>query len=97
MFIGMSTHESSKPRLLRAVNPPVGSYFRVGRDYKPLQALFAEDRVGFSGLVFDAWDHEHQGELRRAAAGRAETVLDTKTFELSTVRGPQDPRLSKLP
>lgn len=89
--------EAPKARLLRAVNPPLGSYFRVGRDYKPLQALLAEDRARFTGLVFDAWDHEHQGELRRAAAGHVESVLDTKTFELSTVRGAEDQRLAKLP
>jgi len=97
MFTSMSTLEVSKPRLLRAVNPALGSYFRVDRDYKPLQALLAEDRAGFTGLVFDAWDHQHQGELRRVAAGRVESVLDTKTFELSTVRGPEDQRLAKLP
>lgn len=93
----MSIDEPLKPRLLRAVNPPLGSYFRVGRDYKPIQALLAEDRVGFSGLVFDAWDHERQGELRRAAADRVETVLDTKALELSTLRGSQDRRLTDLP
>jgi len=69
----------------------------VGRNYKPLQALLAENRAGFSGLIFEAWDHAHQGELRRAASGRVETVLDTLAFELSTVRGPLDARLAKLP
>lgn len=97
MFMTMSILDAAKPRLLRAVSPPLGSYFRVGRDYRPLQALLAEDRAGFTGLVFDAWGHEQQGELRRAAAGRLETVLDTKAFELSTVRGPQDARLAALP
>jgi len=97
MFTDMSTRDAVKPRLLRAVNPPLGCYFRVGRDYKPLQALLAEDRAGFSGLVFDAWAYEHQGELRGAAAGRVETVLDTKCFELSTVRGAADARLADLP
>jgi hypothetical protein len=93
----MSTHVMPAPRLLRAVSPPLGSYFRVGRDYKPLQALLAQDRAAFSGLIFEAWDHEHQGELRRAAAGRLETILDSKAFELSTTRGPLDQRLASLP
>jgi hypothetical protein len=91
----MSTPEVAKPRLLRAVNPPLGAYFRVGRNYKPLQALLAQDRADFSGLVFDA-EAEHQEDLRSAAAGRTETVLDTRAFELSTVRGAVDPRLKQL-
>jgi hypothetical protein len=93
----MSTTTATKPRLLRAVNPPLGSYIRVGRNYKPLQSLLAEDRAGFSGLIFEAWDHAHQGDLRRTATGRVETVLDTLAFELSTARGPLDPRLTNLP
>lgn len=97
IFSDMLTHESPKPRLLRAVNPPLGSYFRVGRDYKPVQALLAEDRAAFSGLVLDAGDHGRQRELRDAAAGRVETVLDTKAFELSTPRGATNPRLVGLP
>lgn len=97
MFIDMSTLEAPKPRLLRAVGPPLGSYFRVGREYKPLQALLAEDRAHFTGLIFDAWAHDNQGELRRAAGGRVETVLDSMSFELSTIRGSLDQRLAHLP
>jgi hypothetical protein len=93
----MSMQPVAKPRLLRAVNPPLGSYFRVGRDHKPLQALLAEDRAAFTGLVFDARDHDRHRELRGAAAGRVETVLDTKAFELSTVGGAANPRLAGLP
>lgn len=92
----MSTVDSSKPRLLRAVSPPLAAYFRVGRDHKPLQALLAEERATFAGLVFEAWDHERQAELRAATVGQAETVLDTKAFELSTVRGALDERLTGL-
>lgn len=68
----------------------------MARDYRPIQALLAEERADFSGLVFEAWDHERQGELRRAAGGKLETVLDTKAFELSTVRGADDARLTRL-
>lgn len=96
MLMAMSTGGLPKPRLLRAVSPPLASYFRVGRDHKSLQALLAEERASFAGLVFEAWDHDRQGELRAAAAGHAETILDTKAFELSTVRGPLDERLAHL-
>lgn len=97
MFMGMSTADIIKPRLLRAVQPPLGSYFRVGRDYRPLQTLLAESRADFSGLVFDAWDHARQGELCDAALGRVEAILDTRAFELSTARGATDKRLAALP
>lgn len=97
MFMEMSTpSRDTKPRPLRAVNPPLGSYFRVGRDRHPLQALISEKRADFTGLVFDPWDHERQVELRDGA-GHLETVLDTRTFELSTLRGSEDARLAGLP
>jgi hypothetical protein len=98
MFMSMLTTAPPRPRLLRAANPPLGSYFRAGRDHKSLQALLAADRSDFSGVVLEAQDHARHQELHRAAHEQAlETVLDTKAFELSTVRGPLDPRLASLP
>ncbi len=86
-----------KPRLLRAVSPPLGAYFRVARDHLALQALLASDRHSFTGLVYDAHDAEQHDELRRVARERhLETVLDPKAFELSTVRGPLNPKLAAL-
>lgn len=76
---------------------PLGSYYRVGRDYRPLQALLAEDRYGFSGLVFDAAAQERQAELLKAADGKLETVLDTRALELSTIGGIQSENVRTLP
>lgn len=80
MFIDMSI---IKPRLLRAVNSPLGAYFRVGRDHKALQALLSQDRADFSGVVLDPWDSGRHAELRRACANKLETVLDPRALELS--------------
>ena len=96
MFIAMSIDEFPRPRLLRAVNPPLGSYFRVGRDHKPVQALLAQDRAAFSGVVIDPWDHERQAELRLACAGGLETVLDTRVLELSGQESAANPKLTAL-
>lgn len=79
----MAIPDPPQPRLLRAVSPPLGAYFRVGRDHLALQALLASDRHNFTGLVYDAHDAEQHDELRRVARERhLETVLDPKAFEL---------------
>jgi hypothetical protein len=97
MFTNMAIPDAPKPRLLRAVSPPLGAYFRVGRDHLSLQALLASDRQDFTGLVCDAHDTDHHEELRRAARERhLETVLDPKAFELSTMRGPLNQKLAAL-
>lgn len=83
MFMHMSS-DPSRPRLLRAVSAPLGSYYRIGRDYRPLQALIAEDRFDFTGLIFDAFAYARQAELLKAADGKLETILDTRALELST-------------
>jgi len=76
---------------------PLGSYYRVGRDYRPLQAVLAEDRYGFSGLIFDAASQVRQAELLKAAEGRLESVLDTRALELSTIGGIQNENVRALP
>ena len=97
MFIAMSIDQFGGPRLLRPVSPPLGSYLRVGREHRVLQALLAEQRADFSGAVFDPWTGDRHTELR-AELRRAglETVLDTKAFEMSTLRGPLDARIKPL-
>lgn len=98
MFIDMSIPASAGPRLLRPVGAPLGSYFRVGKAHLPLQALIAENRGAFSGLVFDGWAPETQTELRKAASGiGVETVLDTHGFELATPGGASNDRVAGLP
>lgn len=94
MFIVMSI---GGPRLLRAVGAPLGLYFRVGRDHKSLQALLAQNRANFSGVVLDPWDGDRHGELRRACAGRFETVLDTRALELSGSGSLNNAKITGLP
>ncbi len=99
MFMDMSTPTNvlRPPRLLRAVGDPLGSYYKVGRDYRPLQALIAEDRHAFSGLVFDAALRDRQHDLLKTAGGKVETVLDTRALELATDGGIANARVRSLP
>jgi hypothetical protein len=98
MFIGMSMSSLvSQPRLLRAVNPPLGAYFRVGRDHKALQALIAQDRANFSGVVIDPWDAQRHAELRRACQGKLEAVLDPRALELSGQGSTTNAKITALP
>lgn len=78
-----------KPRLLRPVGPPLGLYFRPGRnDHQKMLELIAEDQLAFSGLVLDACLTERHAELRAEANRRnLETVLDPRTGELGTEGG----------
>lgn len=80
---------SEKPRLLRPVGPPLGLYFRPGRnDHTPLTALMAESRANLTGLVLDPCLKDRHEDLRiEAAQHQLETVLDPRTVELSTLGG----------
>jgi hypothetical protein len=69
------------PRLIRAVPPQLGTYFRPNRvDHEALLAFLADGtRAGLEGIVFDpALDSIH-AELRDEARERKiEAVLDTR-------------------
>jgi hypothetical protein len=88
-----------KPRLLRPVEPPLGLYFRPGRnDHQKMLDLIAEDQLAFSGLVLDACLTGRHSELRAEAAGRdLEAVLDSRCAELATEGGFLRSGVSELP
>lgn len=73
------------PRLIRAVPPQLGTYFRPNRvDHQSLLAFLADGTPsGLEGIVFDpALDSIH-AELRDEARERKiEAVLDTRVIEL---------------
>lgn len=76
-----------KPRLLRPVSDPFGNYLRVGRnDHTTMLAVIAEGKDSMvGGLVFNpVFDERHAGLFDAASQAGIETVLDPKSFELST-------------
>jgi hypothetical protein len=93
------TYMSMKPRLIRPVEPPVGLYFRPGRnDHQKLLELLAEGQLAVTGLVLDACLAARQEELRREAVEHgSEAILDPRACELATQAGFQRSGVSDLP
>lgn len=77
------------PRLIRAVEAPLGLYFRPGyRDHASLGQLFSGGSPRCSGVVFDPRYADRQADLRQEAAQQKyECILDTYALELSTPGG----------
>lgn len=77
------------PRLLRPVAPPLGSYYRPGRnDHGVLLQLLSEGHTAMSGVVFDPCLAARQEELRtEVQRQRLETILDSRSVELATPGG----------
>lgn len=85
----MSALAQPMPRLLRPVGPPLGLYFRPGRnDHTAFLALLAEGHTDMSGLVLSASSEARHAELRTEAQRHGlETVLDPRSVELATPGG----------
>ncbi len=77
------------PRALRPVPEPLGSYLRPGgRDHKVLLQMLVEGKVVGTGLVADPCLADRQRDLLEEARRRGvETVLDSRSLELSTAGG----------
>lgn len=78
------------PRLMHAVPPQLGTYFRPNRvDHKALLAFLADGTpAGLEGIVFDAALDSIHAELRDEARERKiDTVLDTRAMELALAGG----------
>jgi hypothetical protein len=90
---------SMRPRLIRPLEPPLGLYFRPGRnDHQKLLALLAEGQLAASGLVLDACLSARHEELRREATAHGlEAILDPRSCELATEGGFQRSGVSDLP
>jgi hypothetical protein len=74
---------------LRAVDAPLASYIRPGRnDHLVLLQLAAEDRLGLSGLVVDpTLIARHDDLIKEAQAVGTETVLDPRAADLASDNG----------
>lgn len=74
---------------LGAVDPPLGSYIRPGRnDHLVLLQLAAEDRLGLTGLVVDpTLIGRHDDLIREAQARGTETILDPRAADLASDNG----------
>jgi len=77
------------PRALRPVPDALGSYLRPGgRDHKVLLQMLVEGKAVGTGLVADPCLADRQRDLIEEARRRGvETVLDSRSIELSTVGG----------
>lgn len=76
-------------RTLRPVSDPLGSYLRVGKlEHTFLTQMLVEGRSVGTGLVADpAWVDLHKDLWEAARSSGAETVLDSRSLDLSTPGG----------
>ena len=85
-------------RRLRPVQPPLGLYFRPGRnDHGALLQPLSEGSPSFSGVVLSAARYTRHEELGDEVRNRhMEVVLDQHTVELATPNGFERPALAAL-
>lgn len=88
-----------KPRTLRPVPEPLGSYVRPsGRDHKVMLDMLVAGRPVGTGIVADPVLETRQRELRSEARRQGlEVIMDPRTLELSTVGGWERSGVSDLP
>lgn len=88
-----------KPRTLRPVPDPLGSYVRPsGRDHKVILEMLVAGRPVGTGIVADPVLGARQRDLRVEARRQGlEVIMDPRTLELSTVGGWERSGVSDLP
>lgn len=76
-------------QIVTHLRDPLALFFRPGRaDHTTLSQLISENRIGFSGVVFDPCHLSFQKELRNDLWARdLYTVLDSLGMELATLGG----------
>lgn len=86
-------------RQLRSVSDPLGSYLRVGRgDHPFLSQMLVEGRRVGSGLVANPALQDLQADMwAEARSHQVDTVLDSRSLDLSTSGGLQRPGALSLP
>ncbi len=87
------------PRLLHLVGPPLGLYFRPGRnDHRALLQPISDGHASPTGVVFSPTLLGRQEELRTESKSRhLDCILDTCALELATPAGRQRQDLAALP
>ncbi|MCJ1685342.1 hypothetical protein [Rathayibacter sp. VKM Ac-2928] len=90
---------TARPRTLRPAPEPLGSFIRPGyNDHTVLAQALAEGRGSGSGLVINPVHAERQVPLiEHARAAGVETVLDSKSLELSSPGGYAMSGVPRLP
>ena len=86
-------------RLLRPVDPPLGLYFRPGRnDHTVLGQMLEAGHREVSGFVFDPCLEKRHRDLREATIEhQLEAILDPKSLELATAGGIARTGVASLP